>query len=125
MPALVAGIHVLRRSGQKDVDSRDEPGYDDESRAADCGRQMTLKKKTRLPRTKSERIGSDLRRVDAYVLGPKDYDEIPEPTEEWFRRATVHIGGVPIPRGPGMRVRIDAATRKAGMLLKVRRKKAR
>ncbi len=86
---------------------------------------MIRKKKTLIPRTKSERIGSNLRRVDAYILGPKDYDEIPELTGEWFRRATVHIGSVPIPRGPGMKVRIDQARRKAGLLPKVPRKKAR
>jgi hypothetical protein len=29
MPALVAGIHVLRPFKIKDVDGRDEPGHDD------------------------------------------------------------------------------------------------
>lgn len=47
----------------------------------------------------SKAIGSGLKKVDAYVLGPKDYEEIPELTDEWFRRATFHIGGVPISRG--------------------------
>lgn len=47
----------------------------------------------------SKRVGSDLKRVDEYVLGPKDYEEIPELTEDWFRRATIHIGGVPVSRG--------------------------
>jgi hypothetical protein len=28
MPALVAGIHVLKNSTIKDVDGRDEPGHD-------------------------------------------------------------------------------------------------
>jgi len=40
-----------------------------------------------------------LKKVDAYVLGPKDYKEIPELTDEWFRHATLHIGGVPVARG--------------------------
>jgi uncharacterized protein (DUF4415 family) len=40
-----------------------------------------------------------MKKVDAYVLGPKDYKEIPELTEEWFARAKWHIGGVPIARG--------------------------
>jgi uncharacterized protein (DUF4415 family) len=48
---------------------------------------------------RSSKIGSDLNKVDAYVLGPKDYEEIPELTDEWFRHATLHIGGVPVPRG--------------------------
>ena len=42
---------------------------------------------------------SDLKKIDAYVLGPKDYEEIPELTDEWFRNATMHIDGVPVPRG--------------------------
>lgn len=44
-------------------------------------------------------MGSDLKKVDEYVLGPKDYEEIPELTDEWFERATWHIGGVPVKRG--------------------------
>jgi uncharacterized protein (DUF4415 family) len=40
-----------------------------------------------------------LKKVDKYVLGPKDYEEIPELTDEWFQKATLHIGGVPVPRG--------------------------
>jgi hypothetical protein len=31
MPALVAGIHVLQRRSEKDVDGRDKPGHDDVS----------------------------------------------------------------------------------------------
>jgi uncharacterized protein (DUF4415 family)/uncharacterized DUF497 family protein len=45
------------------------------------------------------RIGSDLKKVDAYVLGPKDYAEIPELTEADFARGKWHIGGVPVSRG--------------------------
>lgn len=45
------------------------------------------------------KIGSDLKKVDAYVLGPKDYEEIPELTEEDFARGVWHIGGKPVPRG--------------------------
>jgi uncharacterized protein (DUF4415 family) len=40
-----------------------------------------------------------MKKVDEYVLGPKDYEEIPELTEEWFKRATIHVGGVPVARG--------------------------
>jgi hypothetical protein len=86
---------------------------------------MIPKRQPLVPRARSARLRIDLRRADAYVLKPRDYEEIPELTDEWFRRATLHIGGVPVPRGPGMRVRIDQAKRKAGMVPKVRRKKAR
>lgn len=58
---------------------------------------MTGKK--RAMRNISKRIGSDLKKVDTYVLGPKDYDEIPELTDEWFRRADVYDGGKLVRRG--------------------------
>lgn len=44
-------------------------------------------------------IGSDFKKADEYVLGPADYEEIPELTDEWFKNATLHIGGVPVKRG--------------------------
>jgi uncharacterized protein (DUF4415 family) len=40
-----------------------------------------------------------MKKVDAYVLGPKDYEEIPELTDEDFARGVWHIGGKPVPRG--------------------------
>jgi uncharacterized protein (DUF4415 family) len=48
---------------------------------------------------KYRKVGSDMKKVDAYVLGPSDYEDIPELTEEWFAKATLHIGGKPLPRG--------------------------
>jgi hypothetical protein len=84
---------------------------------------MIPKKKTLIPKSKSERIGRTLRRANAHVPMLKDYDEIPQLTAEWFQRATVHFGEIPI-HGPGRRVRIDQMSRHAGMLPKVPRKKA-
>lgn len=43
--------------------------------------------------------GSNMAKVDAYVLTKKDYDEIPELTDEDFARGVWHIGGVPVSRG--------------------------
>ena len=107
--------------------------------------------KARATRKKSQPAGSDLKKVDEYVLGPKDYEEIPELTEEWFRKATLHIGGVPVKRGRpksdaakhavslrldpdvlahyrrtgrGWQSRINATLRKAAKLPTMRRKKA-
>jgi uncharacterized protein (DUF4415 family) len=96
-------------------------------------------------------VGSDMKKVDEYVLGPNDYEEIPELTEEWFRRATIHVGGVPVSRGRpkskapkravslrldddvvahfrrsgrGWQSRINAALRKAAKLGEKKREKA-
>ena len=58
---------------------------------------MTGKRKS-TPR-KSKPVGSDMKKVDAYVLGPKDYDELPELTDEWFERADLYRGGKLVSRG--------------------------
>ena len=42
---------------------------------------------------------TDLKKLDAHVIQPEEYEDIPELTEDWFANATFHIGGVPIPRG--------------------------
>jgi uncharacterized protein (DUF4415 family) len=44
-------------------------------------------------------IGTDLRKLDAHVVTPEEYEDIPELTDKWFDRATLHIGGVPARRG--------------------------
>lgn len=103
---------------------------------------------------KKRATGSDLKKVDAYVLTKEDYGEIPELTDEWFRKGKWHKGGVPLPHGPrgrpkskapkralslrldpdvvayfrrggrGWQSRINAALRKAAKLPKEKRKKA-
>jgi uncharacterized protein (DUF4415 family) len=45
-------------------------------------------------------IGSDLKAVDVYRLSKKDYDEIPELTDEDFARGVWRKGGEPMPHGP-------------------------
>ena len=50
--------------------------------------------------TESKRVSAtDLNKVDAHVLGPADYAEIPELTDEWFAKAQLHEAGRPVPRG--------------------------
>jgi uncharacterized protein (DUF4415 family) len=49
---------------------------------------------------KKRAIKSDLKKVDAYQLGPRDYDEIPELTDEDFKRGVWYRGGKPMPHGP-------------------------
>ncbi len=39
------------------------------------------------------KIGSDLARVDAHVIQPEEYDELPEPTDEELATAKLYIGG--------------------------------
>jgi uncharacterized protein (DUF4415 family) len=100
---------------------------------------------------KKRATGSDMAKVDAYVNTKRDYDEIPELTDEDFARGVWHIGGVPVPRGRpkskspknavslrldsdvvahfrrggrGWQSRINAALRKVAKLPAVKRKKA-
>ena len=42
---------------------------------------------------------TDFKKVDKYVLGSKDDEEIPELTDEWFQRADLHVGGKLVRRG--------------------------
>jgi uncharacterized protein (DUF4415 family) len=43
----------------------------------------------------ARKLGSDLTRVDAHVIQPHEYEELPELTEEVLARATVNKGGRP------------------------------
>ena len=89
--------------------------------------------------------------MDEYVLGPKDYAEIPELTDEWFRSADLYEGDKLVRRGRppssspkrpvslrldpdvlshfrqsgrGWQSRINAVLRKAAKLPEKKRKKA-
>ena len=95
-----------------------------------------------------------MKKVDAYVLRDEDYAEIPELTDEDFKRGLWHKGGVLMPHGPrgrpksknpkqatslrldadviahfrrtgrGWQSRINALLRKAAKLPKEKRKRA-
>ena len=54
---------------------------------------------------KKRATGSDLKKVDAYVLKKKDYVEIPEVADEDFTRGVWHRRGKPLPHGPRGRPR--------------------
>jgi uncharacterized protein (DUF4415 family) len=43
----------------------------------------------------AQKLGSDLKRVDAHVIQPHEYDELPELTDEMLSRAKVNRGGRP------------------------------
>lgn len=49
---------------------------------------------------KSKRkLGSDLAKVDAHIIQPEEYDELPELTDEMLERADLYIGGKLVKRG--------------------------
>lgn len=48
---------------------------------------------------KSKRIFTDLAKLDAHVIQPEEYEDVPELTEEEAARAVLHINGVPVKRG--------------------------
>jgi uncharacterized protein (DUF4415 family) len=45
-------------------------------------------------------LGSDLARVDAHVIQPDEYEELPEWTDEMWARAVLKHGGRVISRNP-------------------------
>jgi len=40
-------------------------------------------------------LSSDLARVDAHIVSPEEYDELPELSDEMLQRATLNKGGRP------------------------------
>jgi len=56
---------------------------------------MTAKKRVTRPTWKSR-----LAQVDAHVIRPLEYDEIPELTDEMFARAVFRKGGRPVSSDP-------------------------
>ena len=45
-------------------------------------------------------LKSDLARVDAHVVKPEEYEELPELPEAMLSRATVNLGGRPVSLNP-------------------------
>ncbi len=45
-------------------------------------------------------LRSDLSRVDAHVIKPREYAELPELTPEMLARATINKGGRPVSKNP-------------------------
>lgn len=45
-------------------------------------------------------LTSDLSRVDAHVIAPAEYDELPELTDDMLARAKVNKGGRPLSENP-------------------------
>ena len=68
------------------------------------------------PSTPEITIKSDLAKVDAHVIQPEEYNELPELTEEWFAMADKHVDGVLVRRGRG-RPRLAAPKRQVTLRL--------
>jgi uncharacterized protein (DUF4415 family) len=45
-------------------------------------------------------LKSDLARVDAHAVKPREYDELPELTEEMLKRGKINKGGRPVSPNP-------------------------
>ena len=45
-------------------------------------------------------LKSDLARVDAHVVKPEEYEDLPDLTEDMLSRATVNVGGRPVSPNP-------------------------
>ena len=57
---------------------------------------------------KSDGIGSNLAKIDAHIIQPEEYEEIPELTEEWFQAAALYRGGKLVRRGEDHCTRITS-----------------
>lgn len=57
-------------------------------------------------RATRRKIGSDLARVDAHVIQPEEYEELPEWTDEMWERAVIKRNGRPISRNPRKQITI-------------------
>ena len=53
-----------------------------------------------MPGKKRASAGSDMARVDAHVIQPEEYAELPELTDEMFARARFSKGGRPVSANP-------------------------
>lgn len=42
-----------------------------------------------------QRLGSDIKRIDAHVIQPGEYEDLPEITDEMLARAKINKGGRP------------------------------
>jgi len=66
-----------------------------------------------MPKSKRA-IGSDLRKVDAHVIAPHEYEEAPELTDEQLAKAILSVGGKrrgrPLSERPkrAVKLRLDA-----------------
>ncbi len=70
-----------------------------------------------MPTSSSQLRGeTDLAKVDAHVVQPDEHDELPELTDEFFRRADFHKDGVLVKRGRG-RPSIEAPKQQVTMRL--------
>ena len=63
---------------------------------------------------KKQNMDEYLARLDAHVIRPEEYEDIPELTDEWFEKADLHVGGKLVRRG-----RPPSATRKEAVSIRL------
>ena len=56
-------------------------------------------------------LTSDLKQVDAHVIAPQEYDELPELTEDMLDRAKLNKGGRPVTESPRVLRRLQTLRR--------------
>ena len=61
-------------------------------------------------------LKSDLAKIDAHLIQPEEYEELPELTDEMIERADFYVGGELIRRGRG-RPKLDAPKQQVTMRL--------
>jgi hypothetical protein len=59
--------------------------------------EVTMARRTRPKEQKT--TATNLAELDAHVIQPEEYEDIPELTVEWFEQADLHHGGKLIRRG--------------------------
>lgn len=57
--------------------------------------------------------GGDVAKVDAHVIQPEEYDEVPELTDEWFAKGQLLEAGKPVRRDrpPAERTKLSTTLR--------------
>src|SRR6267378_1499396 len=99
MPALVAGIHVLRRVSKKGVDGRDKPGHDDHEAFA---ASSTIGRTSAAVSIVHSRSASSAERAAPRILEMLHLDGAPMERKPDQEREAQLRAGVIVPAGVGV-----------------------
>jgi len=96
--ALVfSGARLIFKMTGKTTAKRDHHGRpfakpDDDSGLDSRGDSRHIISMRKANEREQTRFGSDLSKIDAHVIQPDEYEEIPELKDEFFERADLHVG---------------------------------